>query len=93
MLVTLTHEQICNLVEIEPAPEEESSELYRVWKKEELKYLWREVKRIENSYLQRIQNRKKYVEQSLGIRIHARVPRTVIHPPVTMARFLDEGYR
>ncbi len=85
----LTHDQLCNLVEIELSPEEEWTELYREWKQQELKDLWLEVKRIEHSYLRRLSNRRNYVEQSLGIRLNVRVPKSVVRPPVTISRSLD----
>lgn len=87
----ISHEELCSLAEPEPSPEEEWSDLYRTWKQEELKDLCREVKRIEDSYLRRIQNRKAFVEQTLGIRLKVRVPRTVVQTPVGISRSLENA--
>ncbi len=86
----LTHEQLCDCVEIEPTPEEEWSALYREWKQEELKDLWLELKRVEHSYLRRIKNQKKYIEARLGVRLNVKIPRQVIDAPARIAHLVEQ---
>ena len=86
-----TKEEICCLVELELSPEEEWTELYREWKQAELQDLWLELKRVEQTYLRRLHNRKRYVEETLGIRVKARVPKQVITPPVSLVELVDQA--
>lgn len=81
-----SHEQLCGLVDVELSIEEEYNELYRQWKQSELEDLWREIKRIELIRLRRIAHRKEFVEQTLGIRLSARVPKKLIDPPARLRR-------
>ncbi len=89
MVRRIPHEALVRLVEVEPSPEEEFSHLYRTWKEEELKDLWQEIKRIEEAYLRRLDNRKLQVEQAIGVRLKVRVPRSVVRPAPVVSRFAE----
>jgi hypothetical protein len=76
-----TNDQLCDLAELELSPEEEWSELYREWKKNEIEELWLELKRIEEIRLRRLHNRRQHIEKLLGVRLNVRVPKSLVHAP------------
>ncbi len=76
-----TPDQLTDLSEMELSPEEEWSELYREWKKNEIEELWLELKRIEEIRLRRLHNRRQHIEQLLGVRLNVRVPKTLVNVP------------
>lgn len=86
-----THEQIINLAEVEPAPEEAWSDIYREWKKLELQDLWIEIKQIEEQRLKRLQKQREQIERLLGCRLNVRIPRHVVDVPNQVAELLENN--
>lgn len=85
-----SHEQLCNLVDIEPAPEETWSDLYREWKKGELEDIWLELKRLEEKRLRKLHNQREHIERLLGIRLNVRIPRKLVDPPTSVVELLEK---
>lgn len=85
------HTDLCKLVEPEPDPQEEWSQLYREWKQAELDDLWCDIKRLEAARLRRLKQRKEQVESTLGIRLNVRVPRKLVDPPTRVFRILENN--
>lgn len=84
------HEQLSELVEVDPAPEEEWSDIYREWKKDELKDLWIELKNLEERRLRRLKNRREHIEKLLGCRLHVRIPKQLLTPPNHISELMEK---
>lgn len=84
-----TNEQIVDLAEVEPAPEEEWSDIYREWKKLELQDLWIEIKQIESQRLRKMQRQREQIEKLLGRRLNVRVPKNLVDVPAQMIDQLE----
>lgn len=76
----LTHQRLCKLAEIELSLEEDITQRFKAWREEERQECIEHLNRVQEAYIQRIEQKKKEVKRFVGFEPPVRARRVISLP-------------